>query len=282
MQLSIPPNERITFKVRHEDADVVVVDKPARLVTQPGKGHERDSLLNGLFARYGAQLQNLGRARDFGLLHRLDRQTSGLLIVALRPRAYDALREAFAARRVRKFYWAVTARTPRKGSGVIRKPILEETDDKKLARIAPAGKPAVTAYRVVSRSAVGGIEAAVVECRPVTGRLHQVRVHLDAIGCTILGDELYGSKAVRSAAPRLALHAHRVAFAHPVGGGPIDVSSPWPLELRKLLRRLGLTPPSDAAPDAPSADGAHEVGGDGIGDEEPGVGEAPAGGLEEQ
>jgi 23S rRNA pseudouridine1911/1915/1917 synthase len=281
MQLSIPPNERIGFKVRHEDQDVVVVDKPARLVTQPGKGHERDSLLNGLFARYGAQLQNLGRARDFGLLHRLDRQTSGLLIVALRPRAYDALREAFATRRVRKYYWAVTAKTPRKESGVIRKPILEETDDKKLARIAPAGKPAVTAYRVVARSTVGGIEAAVVECRPVTGRLHQVRVHLDAVGCTILGDELYGSKAVKAAAPRLALHAHRVVFAHPVSGETIDVRSPWPMELRRLLRRLDLPIPADA----PSADRAHEVGGDGIGDEEPGVGEAPAvegGGLEEE
>jgi 23S rRNA pseudouridine1911/1915/1917 synthase len=278
MQLSIPPNDRVTFKIRHEDADVVVVDKPARLVTQPGKGHERDALLNGLFARYGAQLQNLGRARDFGLLHRLDRQTSGLLIVALRPRAYDALREAFATRRVRKYYWAVTSKTPRRESGVIRKPILEETDDKKLARIAPAGKPAVTAYRVVARSSVGGIEAAVVECRPVTGRLHQVRVHLDAIGCTIMGDELYASKAVKAASPRLALHAHRVAFAHPVSGETIDVQSPWPLELRKLLRRLGLPLPVAA----PSGDRAHEVGGDAIGEEEAGIREAPPGGLEEE
>jgi RluA family pseudouridine synthase len=247
-------------------------------VTQPGKGHERDSLLNGLFARYGAQLQNLGRARDFGLLHRLDRQTSGLLIVALRPRAYDALREAFATRTVRKYYWAVTAKTPRKESGVIRKPILEETDEKKLARIAPAGKPAVTAYRVVSRSTVRGIEAAVVECRPVTGRLHQVRVHLDAIGCTILGDELYGSKAVKAAAPRLALHAHRVAFTHPLTGAKIDVRSPWPLELRRLLNRLSLPAPSEAV----SADDRHEVPGDGVGDQEPGIGQTPAGGLEEQ
>lgn len=278
MQLSIPPNERVTFKVRHEDEDVVVVDKPARLVTQPGKGHERDSLLNGLFAKYGPQLQNLGRARDFGLLHRLDRQTSGLLIVALRPRAYDALRVAFATRKVRKYYWAVTAKTPRSGSGVIRKPILEETDDKKLARIAPGGKPAVTAYRVVSRSSVGGIEAAVVECRPVTGRLHQVRVHMDAIGCTILGDELYASKAVKAAAPRLALHAHRVAFAHPVTGETIDVRSPWPAELRKLLSRLSLPFPAEAK----SADDGHEVAGDGVGDEEPGIAESPPDGIEDE
>jgi 23S rRNA pseudouridine1911/1915/1917 synthase len=280
VQLSITPNERVRFRVRHEDADMAVVDKPARLVTQPGKGHERDSLLNGMFARWGAQLQNLGKARDFGLLHRLDRQTSGLLIVALRPRAYDALRRDFEARRVRKFYWAITAKTPGRASGIIRRPILEESDDKKLARISSAGKPALTAYRIIGTSTTAGIAAAALECRPVTGRLHQVRVHLDSIGCPILGDELYGSKAIKAAAPRLALHAHRLVFTHPVTGERLDVRSPWPRELAALLRRLGIPRPDGST----SADGRHEVGGDAIGQEEPGVGEAPAagGGIDEE
>ena len=119
----------------------------ARTPTQPGKGHERDTLLNGLFAAFGPQLQNLGRARDFGLLHRLDRQTSGLLIVGLRPRSYDALRGQFEKRAIKKFYWALASRTPKKPSGVIRRPILEEADEKKTARISSAGKPSVTAYR---------------------------------------------------------------------------------------------------------------------------------------
>src|SRR5882672_9343052 len=104
--LSVEPNESITFKVRYQDDDLLVVQKRAGLPTQPGKGHEADTLLNGLFARFGPLLQNLGAARDFGLLHRLDKDTSGLLIVALRPRAYDTLRDDFAARRIKKYYWA--------------------------------------------------------------------------------------------------------------------------------------------------------------------------------
>jgi 23S rRNA pseudouridine1911/1915/1917 synthase len=270
MQLSIEPNERITYKVRYEDDDLLVVDKAARLVTQPGLGHQNDTLMNGLFAAYGARLQNLGKSRDYGLLHRLDRQTSGLLLVALRPHIYDALRQAFENRRIRKYYWAVTARAPRKESGIIRRPILEAVEDKKLAKISSAGKPALTAYRVVQST----LRATLVECRPVTGRLHQIRVHLEAIGCPILGDDFYAPKAVAAAAPRLALHAHRLVFKHPASGQTVDVQSPWPRDLSPLLRRMNLDKPTVD----PSADRAHEVGGDAVGDEEAGVGESPEAG----
>jgi 23S rRNA pseudouridine1911/1915/1917 synthase len=273
VNLSITPNERVTFKVRHEDEDVLVVEKPPGVVTQPGKGHEDDTLLNGVFAVHGAKLQNLGKARDYGLLHRLDRQTSGLVLIALRTRAYDRLREAFEKREVRKFYWAVTGRAPNKPSGVIRRPILEETDEMKTARIAASGKPALTAYRVLAVGTVGERQSALIECRPVTGRLHQVRVHLDSIGCSILGDTLYGPKSLSRASARLALHAHRLVFAHPTTGETIDIDTPWPKDLSPLLRRLGIPRP-DLAP--PSAKSGHEVGGDAVGEEEPGVGESPA------
>src|ERR1051325_1807669 len=122
---TIEPNERVTFKVRYEDDDLAVVNKPAHTVTLPGLGHEKDSLLNGLFSRYGPKLQNLGKVRDFGLLHRLDRETSGLVIIALRARAYDTLRGVFEQREVGKYYWAVVKGRPKGASGVIRKPILE-------------------------------------------------------------------------------------------------------------------------------------------------------------
>ena len=263
--LSISPNPKISFKLRHEDSDVIVVDKPSRLVTQPGKGHEDDTLLNGLFAKYGDLLQNLGRSRDFGLLHRLDRQTSGLLIVALKSRAYDALREQFEARQIKKFYWAVASKPPKKLSGVIRRPLLEEVDDKKTSRISPAGKPAVTAYRVLARSAVGDGHATLVECRPVTGRLHQVRVHLDSIGCPILGDDIYGPKSLMRASSRLALHAHRVVFKHPTTGEVVDVRSPWPGDLESLLKRLKIKKP---IPGESVVESGHEVGGDDVGDQE--------------
>ncbi len=269
--LSVEPNPRVTFKIRHEDEAVAVVDKPAGIVTQPGRGHERDTLLNGLFHRYGARLQQIGRDRDFGLLHRLDKPTSGLLVVALTRESYDGLRAAFESRDVRKFYWAICGRAPRAGKGVIRKPIVESGGDEgerarpgrpKTAHVSKSGKPALTAYRLVEANDRG----ALVECRPVTGRLHQVRVHLESIGCPILGDDVYGPKWAAAVASRLALHSHRLVFRHPTRGDAVDTSSPMPRDLRGVLRRLGLSVPSD---------GGHEVGGDAVGDEDAGVGETP-------
>jgi 23S rRNA pseudouridine1911/1915/1917 synthase len=261
VNLSIAPSQRVAFKIRYQDGDLLVVDKPAHVPTQPGKGHEHDTLLNGLFAQFGAELQNLGRGRDFGLLHRLDRQTSGLLIVGLRPRAYDALRQQFEQRQIKKFYWALASRTPKRAAGVIRRPILEETDDKKTARIAAGGKPAITAYRVLQTAQAAGQQGALLECRPVTGRLHQVRLHLESIGCPILGDELYASKSAAGASPRLALHAHRVVFTHPVSGEIVDVRSPWPKDLSGVLKRLGMTRPESVV------QGGHEIAGDAVGEE---------------
>lgn len=257
MSLSIEPNPRVTFAVHYEDAALAIIEKPTRVPTQPGRGHQTDTLLNGLFARWGNQLQNLGKSRDFGLLHRLDRETSGLLVVALRPAAYDKLRDDFAARKVRKFYWAVCAKPPRKPMGVIRMPIIEtpgvgKASGMKLARItrAGAGKPAVTAYRVLEANE----HAVLIEARPVTGRLHQVRLHLNAIGCPILGDTIYGPRGVHGAAPRLALHAHRLALTHPATGETIDVHTDWPKDLRKLLKQVRLGAVAPAAKAAESVD----------------------------
>jgi 23S rRNA pseudouridine1911/1915/1917 synthase len=260
---SVEPNERVKFRILHEDEHLLVVDKPSQLVTQPGLGHDYNSLLNGLFAKFGNKLQKLGRDRDFGLLHRLDKETSGLLIVALMPDAYDGLRKAFEDRAIRKYYWAISSQTPSSPSGVIRRPIAEaggegqrrapsnrrdrsntaENAGKKLARVAASGRPAVTAFRVIESSPL----ACLLECRAVTGRLHQVRVHLESIGCPILGDDLYAPEAVRKAGPRLALHAHRLVFEHPVTGATIDVESPWPPDLRKILTRLRLKRPESPA-----------------------------------
>ena len=240
-------NPRVTFGVLHEDDDVIIVSKPARVVTQPGVGHEHDTLLNGLFARWGDKLDKLGPNRDFGLVHRLDRETSGCVAIALTPGAYDHLREQFSERRVKKFYWAVCHKAPREPSGVIRKPIAEEVQRKdrytstKFAKVSASGKPAVTAFRVLAESDA----AALIEARPVTGRLHQVRVHLDLIGSAILGDPLYGPQRVRGAAPRLALHAHRLVVEHPVSGEPVDAHAPLPRDYRTLLRKLRLPLPSE-------------------------------------
>lgn len=240
---SVHPNERVTFAVEYEDEHLIIVSKRSGLVTQPGKGHEEDTLLNGVFARHGKALQQLGAARDFGLLHRLDRETSGLLVIGLNAKAYDGIRAQFEQRLIQKFYWAICSKAPRTPTGLIELPIAESTprgfSEKKLAKISGKGKPSSTAYRVLDANEQG----AVVECRPLTGRLHQVRVHLDAIGCPIFGDGLYASSAVSSMSPRLALHAHRLAFSHPVTGEVVDVKTPFPKDLRPVLTRLKLKRP---------------------------------------
>ncbi len=243
--LTVQPNDRVTFGIAHQDEELLIVEKPARLVTTPGKAHEADSLLNGLFARFGARLQALGAKRDFGLLHRLDKDTSGLVVVALTAPAYDRLREAFEGREVGKYYWAVTRAAPAKPTGIIKRTIAEQTvridryRTVKVARISGTGKAAATAYRVLEASPMG----ALIEARAITGRLHQVRVHLDSVGATVLGDDTYGPEAARQAAPRLALHAHRVTLDHPVTGRRLDVRTRWPRDLRNLLSRLGLSRP---------------------------------------
>lgn len=277
---NIVPNERVTFRVLHEDADLVVVEKPPRVVSTPGVGHEHDTLLNGLYARYGDRLRQLGVARDHGMLHRLDRETSGVLAVALSREAYDGLRAAFEGRQVRKFYWAVCMKAPRDPEGVVRKPIDEVVERKskytntRTARVSNSGKAALTAYRVLSANDLG----AVIEARPVTGRLHQIRVHLSLIGAPVLGDDTYGGHRARGASARLALHAHRLAFTHPVTGAEVDVRTAFPKDLRALLKRLDLPRP-DLDEGAPAGDGglsdqgADEFGGDAVGEEEPGVGE---------
>lgn len=266
---SVEPNPRVTFKIRHQGDGFLVVEKPSRVVTQPGVGHEHDTLLNGLFALHGNELQRLGAARGFGLLHRLDKETSGLVIVALRIDAYDQLRAQFEARSLRKYYWAVVRGTPKREQGVMRLSIDEVTKrasrytSTKTSRVSKVGKPALTAWRVLASS----ISASLVEARPVTGRLHQVRVHMEAMGCPILGDDTYAPKAVAAAAPRLALHAHRLVFKAP-GGAVVDVSSTWPRDLRGVLTRCELPRPDvHGETGTASEDGGHELGGDAVGQE---------------
>lgn len=249
--LSVTPNPSITYTTLFEDEHIIVVAKRAGIVTQPGKGHDGDSLLNGLFAKYSKPLQKLGNARDFGLLHRLDKSTSGVLVAAFTAAAYDGLRAQFEDRTVRKFYWAVCSKAP-KGpvAGLINKPLLETTPrdftEQKLSKVSAKGKPAQTAYRTLGVSVKGEYEgAALVECRPLTGRLHQVRVHLATIGSPIYGDDLYAPEPIARTGPRLALHSHRLAFVHPITQQPIDVQTPFPRDLRSLLTKVGLKRPDE-------------------------------------
>ena len=243
-----PPvaNSQVRFDSVYADEDLLVIGKPPGLVTQPGLGHVKDTLLNGLFARYGHQLRQLGPRRDWGLLHRLDRQTSGLLVVALRPRAYDALREDFEHRRLDKQYLAIVAGRPDPMQGVVQARLKEIQADKKKVIISRSGEAAISAYQVLSFSA----PAALVDVRIKTGRLHQIRAHMMFLGTPVLGDDLYipegMSRPKMPKAPRLCLHAWKLGFKHPVANIWREFIQVPPPDFLAVIRRLGLNMPAES------------------------------------
>lgn len=236
---SVKPNPNVPFEVRLADAGFLVVEKPAGVVTQPGKKHMHDSLLNALFVEHGNALQNMGESRGWGLLHRLDKDTSGLVLVALRTAAYENLLTQFKERKVQKIYWAIVLGHPKPSQGVIQKPIAEVVGTRKKAVIARDGQQAITAYKVLER--VG--ELSLIEARPKTGRLHQIRVHMAEMGCPLLGEETYAREFTMPKVPRLCLHAASLSFLHPDTGHRITVESLWPRDLRTTLKRLGFSEP---------------------------------------
>ena len=244
-----PPvaNADVQFESVYVDDDLLVIGKPSGLVTQPGLGHVKDTLLNGLFARYGHQLRQLGPRRDWGLLHRLDRQTSGLLVVALRPRAYDTLRDDFEHRRLDKQYLAIVAGRPDPMQGVVQARLKEIQADKKKVIISRSGEEAISAYRVVSFSA----SAALVDVRIKTGRLHQIRAHMMFLGTPVLGDDLYIPDGMSHnklpKAPRLCLHAWKLGFKHPVANTWREFIQVPPPDFLAVVRRLGLNMSTESA-----------------------------------
>ncbi|HAC80742.1 MAG TPA: RluA family pseudouridine synthase [Deltaproteobacteria bacterium] len=239
------PNSSIPLEIVREDEEILVVAKPSGRVSLPGAGHASDSVQNAAMAHAGTVLGGLGAARDYGLLHRLDRASSGLLLFAKSPRAYDRLREDFARRRIRKDYLAITAATPIRGEGVLRQPLAElRLQDRKVSRPDPQGSPAVTHYRLRARGRSG---VALLECRIETGRLHQIRAHLSSIGAPLLGDLVYAKREPdgrasigRKADREILLHAWRLGFKHPGTGESLLVELLPPSRFLSACRQHGL------------------------------------------
>lgn len=241
--------EPIPLDVLFEDDDCLVVDKPPGLVVHPAPGHPSGTLVNALL-HLRPDVSGVGGERKAGIVHRLDKDTSGCLLVAKNDAAHRALADQFAERTVEKTYWAFTwGRLPGE-EGVFDEPVGRSTVDRQKMSVRPRkGRRAVTRWRVVERYAVGEW----LELSPETGRTHQLRVHLSAAGHPVIGDDRYGggvgrargfhgpqqgwARAAAGAAPRQALHARALAFDRP-SGERVEVVSPLPDDLERLREVL--------------------------------------------
>jgi len=224
--------EAIPLAVVHEDADVLVIDKPAGLTVHPAPGHRGGTLVNAVLARVPG-ISGIGGALRPGIVHRLDKDTSGLLVVAKTDTAYRSLSAQLRARTMGRVYLALVRGAVAAESGVISAPVGRHPTHRTRMAVVPRGRPAVTAYRV--RERLPG--ATLLECRLETGRTHQIRVHLLHAGYPILGDPVYGGARVPEL-ERQALHATRLEFLHPRTGTRLAFDAPLPGDITVLLDRL--------------------------------------------
>jgi 23S rRNA pseudouridine1911/1915/1917 synthase len=228
--------EPIRLAVIYEDDDVLVVDKPAGMVVHPGAGHATGTLAAAALAHAPA-IGGVGGPRRPGVVHRLDKDTSGLLVIAKTSRAYDALTTQLAARTVRRQYLAVVHGRVKAAEGVVDAAIGRDPHHRRRMGVHARGKHAVTRYRVVERFA----DFTVVEARLETGRTHQIRVHMASLGHPVVGDDLYAAR--RRPPPGVplngyALHAVELAFRHPVTQNEVVLTSPLPPRMEALLAHL--------------------------------------------
>ena len=244
-QPASPAAQPIALTILYEDQDLIVIDKPAGLVVHPAPGNLDLTLVNALLAHCGESLTGIGGVLRPGIVHRLDKDTSGVLVAAKSARAHAGLSEQFARRTVARSYLAAVWGCPNPAAGTIDAPIgRSSTNRKKMAVVARGGKAAVTRYRTLRRYGDGA--AALLECRLGTGRTHQIRVHLAHIGHALIGDAVYGRTRRRD--PRIvplaarlgrqALHANSLGFVHPISGAPLQFASEPPADLRALLASL--------------------------------------------
>lgn len=230
------PDPAVEFAVVHEDAEVIVVDKPAGLVVHPGAGNADATLVNGLLARY-PELAGVGESHRPGIVHRLDAGSSGLLVVARTPEAAASLIEQFASHESTRVYRALVWGHPAAPHGVIDAPLGRSRQDPLKMAVVADGRPSRTEYRVLGRFDRPA-ELALLECRLETGRTHQIRVHLSSINHPLVGDPVYGQRRPKLQLERPFLHAAELAFEHPGTHERLTFHSPLPRDLADRLATL--------------------------------------------
>ena len=225
--------EQMALEILFEDEDLLVLNKPAGLVMHPGAGHQQHTLVNALLA-HCKNLSGIGGKERPGIVHRLDKETSGCLVVAKNDVTHRDLSRQFAARTMTKIYLALVAGTLRKRSGIIDKAIARHPVHRQRMSIARRqGRSAKTEYRVLR----AGADMSLLECTLHSGRTHQIRVHLHHLGHPVLGDKLYGGKRAGDF-PRQMLHAWKLVFRHPQTGNEMSFEAPFPPDFAEVLQQI--------------------------------------------
>jgi 23S rRNA pseudouridine1911/1915/1917 synthase len=227
--------EAVDFEVVHEDADLIVVDKPPGLVVHPGSGHRGGTLAAGLLHRY-PELEGVGDPGRWGLVHRLDRDTSGLLLVGRTTAAFDRLRQDLAGRKIGRRYTTLVHGHFSTPTGTIDAPIGADPSRPTRRAVVAGGKPAVTHYEVLQEFPRSGLS--LLEVSLATGRTHQIRVHMAAIDHPVVGDKTYSMLRGPETSRRIFLHAHHLSLTHPATVEPVRFTSPLPPDLAGVLDSL--------------------------------------------
>jgi 23S rRNA pseudouridine1911/1915/1917 synthase len=249
MRVTFAPTERtdtrpagdpdVEIRVVYSDEHIAVVDKQAGLVVHPGAGRPDKTMVNGLLARF-PEIAKVGDPERPGIVHRLDADTSGLLVVALSQTAYETLVAALSDHDVERTYVAVVDGVVADDRGVIDAPIGRSSQRRTRMAVVADGREARTHYEVLARRH-DAPAASLLRCRLETGRTHQIRVHLAAIGHPVLGDPTYGTALSKAAFARVALHALELGLVHPVTGEAMSFQAPLPPDIEELLSGLALT-----------------------------------------
>jgi 23S rRNA pseudouridine1911/1915/1917 synthase len=241
VQIEFPPPkpaelkpEKIPLSILFEDKHLLILDKPAGMVVHPGAGNFEHTLVQALLHHCKGQLSGIGGVERPGIVHRLDKDTSGCLIVAKTDAAHQALSSAFQEHSIQKYYLAVVKGNPKALSGRIDKPIGRNPVHRKKMSITDDGREAITEWKIHQPLK----DLAVLQCKILTGRTHQIRVHLSSIGYPVLGDLLYGRASPTHPAARQMLHAWKLEFEHPITGKLIQAEAPIPKDMAKVFSQF--------------------------------------------
>ena len=232
-ETALPPQD-IPLDVVYEDDDVIVVNKPTGLVVHPAPGHPDGTLVNALLHHCGDSLSGIGGEKRPGIVHRIDRDTSGLIIAAKNDAAHLALSAQLKDHSLSRTYECLVTGNMKQDSGTVDAPIGRSSADRKKMAVVPTGRRAVTHWEVVAR--YPGVTH--LRCRLETGRTHQIRVHMAYIGHPILGDTVYGAKKPVPGLTGQCLHASGLRFVHPRTGEPVELHCPLPPEFTAMLQKL--------------------------------------------